>query len=171
MNLTSLSPQEALLRWLCLPPPPAGCSCAGEGSTAPSSSCRLHRRLQAHLVAKQSPRNRHTRGLVLCWRQQPADRRLGELRRNRELPSLVSQVLTATTPAAAVTESLVTSKSLCSAGKHLSHLSGGNLQLRQPCWSQSELSPRNRFPSAARSLLLWSYGKPTWTQTCATCCG
>lgn len=85
---------------------------------------------------------------MLCCRQQPADSQLGELRRNREIPSLVSQVLTATAPAAAVPEPLVTGKSLCSAGKHLSH-HGGNLQLRQPCWSQSELS----LPGIASHLL------------------
>lgn len=99
-----------------LSPAPARCSCrqpcAGEGSTAPSSSRHLHRPLQARLVAKQSPRNRHTRALALCCRQEPADSRVGELRRNTELPSLVSQVLTRTTPAAAVPEPLVTSKNL-----------------------------------------------------------
>lgn len=113
--------------------------CAGEGSTAPSSSCHLHRRLQARLAAKQSPRNRHTRGSALCCLREPADSRLGELRRNRELPSLVPQVLTTTTPLAAVPEPLVTSKTSCSAVTRRSY-HGGNLQLRQPCWSQSELS-------------------------------
>lgn len=96
-------------------------------------------------MAKQSPRHRHTRGLALCCGQEPADSRVGELQRNRELPSLVSQVLAKITPAAAVPEPLVTSKTLCSAVKHLSH-QGWKLQLRQPCSSQSELSPRNRFP-------------------------
>lgn len=64
---------------------------------------------------------------------------MGELRRNRELPSLASRVL-----AAAVPEPLVTSRTWCSAVKRRSQ-HAGSLQLRQPC----ELAPRNRFPSAA----------------------